>query len=92
MVQFFDMVVIGLGLGGYVCVICGVQFGLKVVVIECEYLGGICLNWGCILIKVLLCLVEVFYLMYCVKEFGLKVDGIGYDLNVVVQWLCGVVK
>lgn len=91
-VKFFDMIVIGVGLGGYVVVICGVQFGLNVVCVECEYLGGICLNWGCILIKVLLWLFEVFYLMYCVKEFGLLVDKVDFDLDVVVKWLCGVFK
>ena len=92
MAQSFDMVVIGSGPGGYVCAIRGAQLGLKVAVIEREHLGGICLNWGCIPTKALLRSAEVFHLMHRAKEFGLKADGIGYDLNAVVQRSRGVAK
>ena len=39
-------VVIGGGPGGYVAAIRAAQLGLKDVCIECEFLGGICLNWA----------------------------------------------
>ena len=45
----FDVVVIGGGPGGYVAAIRAAQLGLKACVVEREHLGGICLNWGCIL-------------------------------------------
>ncbi|WP_368183735.1 dihydrolipoyl dehydrogenase [Aestuariibius sp. HNIBRBA575] len=80
----YDMIVIGAGPGGYVSAIRGAQLGLKVAVIERENLGGICLNWGCIPTKALLRSSEVFHLMERAKEFGLKADNIGYDLNDVV--------
>ncbi|SMO36172.1 dihydrolipoyl dehydrogenase [Paracoccus laeviglucosivorans] len=92
MAQSFDMVVIGSGPGGYVCAIRGAQLGLKVAVIEREHLGGICLNWGCIPTKALLRSAEVFHLMHRAKEFGLKADGIGYDLGEVVKRSRGVAK
>jgi len=81
----FDLIVIGSGPGGYVAAIRGAQLGMKVCIIERENLGGICLNWGCIPTKAMLRSSEVFHLMHRAKEFGLKVDGIGYDLDAVVK-------
>ena len=92
MASSFDMVVVGAGPGGYVAAIRGAQLGLKVAIVERENLGGICLNWGCIPTKALLRSAEVFHLMHRAKEFGLKADGIGYDLNAVVQRSRGVAK
>jgi len=88
----FDMIVIGAGPGGYVAAIRGAQLGLKVVCIEREHLGGICLNWGCIPTKALLRSSEVFHLMHRAKEFGLSVDNINYDLDAVVKRSRGVAK
>ncbi|MCB1400011.1 MAG: dihydrolipoyl dehydrogenase, partial [Rhodobacteraceae bacterium] len=88
----FDMIVIGAGPGGYVAAIRGAQLGLNVAIVEREHLGGICLNWGCIPTKALLRSAEVFHLMHRAKEFGLKADGIGYDLDAVVARSRGVAK
>ena len=46
--NFFDLVILGAGPGGYVAAIRASQLGLIVAIIEREHLGGICLNWGCI--------------------------------------------
>ncbi len=83
--QNFDMIVIGAGPGGYVAAIRGAQLGLKVCVVEREHLGGICLNWGCIPTKAMLRSAEVFHLMHRAKDFGLKADGVDYDLPAVVK-------
>jgi dihydrolipoamide dehydrogenase len=83
--QTFDMIVIGAGPGGYVAAIRGAQLGLKVAIVERENLGGICLNWGCIPTKAMLRSSEVFHLMHRAKEFGLKAEGISYDLDAVVK-------
>ncbi|MCA0274352.1 MAG: dihydrolipoyl dehydrogenase [Proteobacteria bacterium] len=88
----FDMIVIGAGPGGYVAAIRGAQLGLNVAIVEREHLGGICLNWGCIPTKALLRSAEVFHLMHRAKDFGLKADGISYDLDAVVQRSRGVAK
>jgi dihydrolipoamide dehydrogenase len=90
--QNFDMIVIGAGPGGYVAAIRGAQLGLKVACVEREHLGGICLNWGCIPTKALLRSAEVFHLMHRAKDFGLSVQGAGFDLNAVVQRSRGVAK
>jgi dihydrolipoamide dehydrogenase len=81
----YDLIVIGAGPGGYVAAIRGAQLGMKVCIIERENLGGICLNWGCIPTKAMLRSSEVFHLMHRAKEFGLKCDGVDYDLDAVVK-------
>jgi dihydrolipoamide dehydrogenase len=86
----YDIIVIGSGPGGYVAAIKASQLGLKAAVVERSELGGICLNWGCIPTKAMLRSSEVFHLMNRAKEFGLKADNIGYDLDAVVKRSRGV--
>ena len=58
----FDVLIIGSGPGGYVTAIRAAQLGFKTAIVERDYLGGICLNWGCIPTKALLRSAEVFSL------------------------------
>ena len=88
----YDVVVIGAGPGGYVAAIRASQLGLKTAIVEREHMGGICLNWGCIPTKAMLRSSEVFHLMHRAKEFGLKAEGIGYDLDAVVKRSRAVAK
>jgi dihydrolipoamide dehydrogenase len=90
--QSFDVIVIGAGPGGYVAAIRASQLGLKVVIVEREHLGGICLNWGCIPTKAMLRSAEVYHLMHRAKEFGLSATGVSYDLPAVVARSRGVAK
>jgi dihydrolipoamide dehydrogenase len=92
MASSYDVVVIGAGPGGYVAAIRAAQLGLNVAVVEREHMGGICLNWGCIPTKAMLRSSEVFHLMHRAKEFGLKADGIDYDLDAVVKRSRAVAK
>ena len=55
----FDVIIIGSGPGGYVTAIRAAQLGFKVAIVEKSYLGGICLNWGCIPTKALLRSAEI---------------------------------
>src|ERR671931_564581 len=57
----FDIIIIGSGPGGYVTAIRSAQLGFKTAIVEREYLGGICLNWGCIPTKALLRSAEIFH-------------------------------
>ncbi len=88
----FDVVVIGAGPGGYVAAIRASQLGLKTAIVEREHMGGICLNWGCIPTKAMLRSSEVFHLMHRAKEFGLKAEGVDYDLDAVVKRSRNVAK
>lgn len=53
-----DLIVIGAGPGGYVGAIRAAQLGAQVICVEKEYLGGTCLNWGCIPSKAMIASVE----------------------------------
>ncbi|WP_255933605.1 dihydrolipoyl dehydrogenase [Kordiimonas sp. SCSIO 12610] len=90
MADNFDLVVIGGGPGGYVAAIRGAQLGMKVACVEREHLGGICLNWGCIPTKALLRSAEVFHLAKHAKDFGLKIDNVGFDVDAIVKRSRGV--
>src|SRR3954452_12991815 len=57
----YDLIVIGAGPGGYVAAIRAAQLGMKVGCVEREFLGGTCLNIGCIPSKALLDSSERFY-------------------------------
>jgi dihydrolipoamide dehydrogenase len=83
--QSFDIIVIGSGPGGYVTAIRASQLGFKTATIERDYLGGICLNWGCIPTKALLRSAEVFHNLQNAKDFGLTVEHVGFDAKAVVE-------
>jgi len=74
MVDFFDVVIIGSGPGGYVAAIRAAQLGLKTACVEKEKaLGGTCLNVGCIPSKCLLQSSEMYYqLLHEGKTHGIE--------------------
>ncbi|MGJ4911002.1 dihydrolipoyl dehydrogenase [Bradyrhizobium sp. HKCCYLS2033] len=88
----FDVIIIGSGPGGYVTAIRAAQLGFKTAIIEKSYLGGICLNWGCIPTKALLRSAEIYHYMQHAKEYGLSAEKISYDPKAVVQRSRGVSK
>src|SRR6476661_5073037 len=88
----FDIIIIGSGPGGYVTAIRAAQLGLKTAIVEKNYLGGICLNWGCIPTKALLRSAEIYHYMQHAKDYGLSAEKVGYDAKAVVQRSRGVSK
>src|SRR5580704_5458585 len=80
----FDIIIIGSGPGGYVTAIRAMQLGFKTAIVERDYLGGICLNWGCIPTKALLRSAEIFHYMQHAKDYGLSAQNVGYDAKAVV--------
>ncbi len=88
----FDVIIIGSGPGGYVTAIRAAQLGFKTAIIEREYLGGICLNWGCIPTKALLRSAEIFRYMRHAKSFGLSAEKVAYDGTAVVKRSRAVAK
>ena len=80
MSEQYDVVVLGAGPGGYVAAIRASQLGLKTAVVEKEYMGGVCLNIGCIPTKALLKNAEVAHtLKHRGKEFGFSFDNLQLD-------------
>lgn len=82
--QQADIVVIGGGPGGYVAAIRATQLGGKIVLIEKENLGGVCLNRGCIPTKTLVRSCEIFSYIQRAKEFGLEVGESRINLNALM--------
>src|SRR2546429_5013874 len=81
----FDIIVIGAGPGGYVTAIRAAQLGFKTAIVERDFLGGICSNWGCIPTKALLRSAEIFHYMQHAKDYGLTAEKVGYDPAAVVK-------
>ena len=80
MADQYDVVVLGAGPGGYVAAIRAAQLGLRTAVVERQYMGGVCLNIGCIPTKALLKNAEVAHtLQHRAKEFGFSFDNLKLD-------------
>jgi dihydrolipoamide dehydrogenase len=88
----FDIIIIGSGPGGYVCAIRAAQLGFKTAIVERDYLGGICLNWGCIPTKALLRSAEIFHYLQNAKDYGLSAGEVTYDPGAVVKRSRAVAK
>jgi dihydrolipoamide dehydrogenase len=81
----FDIIIIGSGPGGYVTAIRAAQLGFKVAVVERDFLGGICSNWGCIPTKALLRSADVYHLMTHAKDYGLSAQNVSFDPVAVIK-------
>jgi dihydrolipoamide dehydrogenase len=82
----YDLIVVGAGPGGYVAAIRAAQLGLRTAVVERAFLGGICLNWGCIPTKALLRSGEILHEIETARSFGIAVDGAArVELPAVVE-------
>lgn len=81
-----DLIVIGAGPAGYVAAIRAAQLGQQVAIIEKEYLGGVCLNVGCIPSKSLLKNADLAYtLTKKAKTFGISFDNLQLDYATAVK-------
>ena len=86
MAENFDVVVIGAGPAGYVAAIRAAQLKQKVAIVDKEWLGGVCLNIGCIPSKSLLKNAEVAHtLRERGKDFGFSFDNLKLDYGVAFQ-------
>ena len=95
----YDVVVIGAGPGGYVAAIRAAQLGAHVAIVEKQYLGGTCLNVGCIPSKAMLHIAELMQRMTSLDELGIELaqrprldmhKAVTYTQNVVKRMMDGV--
>jgi dihydrolipoamide dehydrogenase len=61
------------------------QLGFKTAIIERDFLGGICSNWGCIPTKALLRSAEIFHYMQHAKDYGLSAQNVSFDPAAVIK-------
>ena len=87
-----ESVVVGAGPGGYVAAIRLGQLNKKVVLVDEDKLGGICLNYGCIPSKALISASESFDKIKNTSKMGIKVDKITIDFKKMQEWKDGIVS
>lgn len=87
-----EVVVIGSGPGGYVAAIRAAQLGKKVAIIEKEYIGGVCLNVGCIPSKAMITAAHKYNDVKEYEQFGLNVPEITFDWDKVQAFRANAVE
>src|SRR5580692_10799910 len=87
-----DVIVIGGGPGGYTCAIRLGQLKQKVVCIEKEEVGGVCLNWGCVPSKALITASHTYEKTKHGESIGLFADNVRVDAVKMQEWKAGIVK
>lgn len=88
----YDVIVIGGGPGGYVCSIRLGQLKQKVLCIEKEEVGGVCLNWGCVPSKALIAASHTYEKAKDGGTMGLLCDNVRMDVPKMQEWKGGIVK
>ncbi|EKU94157.1 Dihydrolipoyl dehydrogenase [Alloiococcus otitis] len=81
-----DTVVIGSGPGGYVAAIRAAQEGQDVTVIEREFIGGVCLNVGCIPSKALINAGHKYHDAVDSKDLGITTGDVEIDFTKTQKW------
>jgi dihydrolipoamide dehydrogenase len=90
--QRFDAVVIGAGPGGYPAAIRLGQLKVKTAIIEREYIGGVCLNVGCIPSKAVIHAAKMFDKLGHSDDIGITITGKpALDMAKLQSWKGGVV-
>ena len=81
MKEYYDLVVIGAGPGGYTAAIRAAQEGLSTALVERQTVGGTCLNRGCIPTKALLHSASLYRSVLDGEADGVSVQGASYSLE-----------
>lgn len=82
----FDITILGGGPGGYTAAIRASQLGLSVALVEKAFLGGTCLNVGCIPSKALIQCATLLNDTKTSKTFGLKIPDVSFDWTAIQKY------
>ncbi len=83
--KIYDVLFIGAGPGGYVAAIRARQLGLSVAVVEKDFVGGTCLNRGCIPSKVFLRSAELYRNALAGESYGVIAQKVSVDFEKVKE-------
>jgi dihydrolipoamide dehydrogenase len=86
------IVVLGGGPGGYAAAFEAARLGATVTLIEKEYLGGTCLNWGCVPTKTILSSARIAWDARNAAEYGLVLPEADVDEERLLERKEGVVE
>ncbi|MFW5901265.1 MAG: FAD-dependent oxidoreductase, partial [bacterium] len=81
----YDLGIIGAGPAGYVAAERAGNKGLSTVLFDKQFIGGVCLNEGCIPTKTLLHTAKLYEYAKEGKKYGLELEGISYDISRLMQ-------
>jgi dihydrolipoamide dehydrogenase len=84
MPEVYDIAFLGGGPAGYQGAVRAAQLGAKVVVVEEKFLGGVCLNWGCIPTKTVRASAEAARTMRRAREFGFQPVETNPDIKAII--------
>lgn len=91
--EHYKAIVIGAGPGGYPCGIRLGQLGVKTLVVEKEFWGGVCLNVGCIPSKALITAAKRVDEIAHASTMGIEVSGdVQINMGKLQGWKSSVVK
>lgn len=83
--ETFDAIVIGAGQGGGPIASAFARAGRKTALIEREFPGGTCVNWGCTPTKTLIASGRVAHLARRASNYGIDTGDISVDMKIVRQ-------
>ena len=86
-----EVLVLGAGPGGYPAAIRAAQLGKTVTVIDKGFVGGECLNWGCIPSKALISASGMYHkIQNDVDLMGISVNSAEIDIQKMMNWKEGI--
>lgn len=90
--MIYDLIIIGGGPAGYLAAERAGHEGLKVLLLEKRFIGGVCLNEGCIPSKALLYSAKLYDGVAHGEKYGVSAENLKLDHNFVVDRKNKVVK
>jgi dihydrolipoamide dehydrogenase len=81
----YDAIIIGSGQGGNPLAVAFANAGRRTAVIEKQYVGGTCINYGCTPTKTLVASARIAYEANRAQEFGINVSNVSVDFRKVIQ-------
>ncbi len=81
----YNAVVIGSGPAGHTCAVRLSQLGARVAVVERDYVGGICTNWGCTPSKSMIESAKIARIVRESSRYGINVSNYTVDFKAVAQ-------
>ena len=86
MSEIFDVVIIGSGPGGFSAAIRASQLGKKAALIEKNFIGGVCLNRGCIPTKAMLLASQKYSELKTLSKYGINIENLDFDFSKMLEF------